>query len=113
VPSMPSPLVVGDSLVMVNDKGVASCLDARSGGLLWTKRLGGNVSSSPVLADGRIYVGNRTGEMFVIDSGPTGELLATNQLAAGIFASPAAVGRALYVRTEAAVYRIEYPPTGP
>ncbi len=112
-PSMPSPLVVGDSILMVNDKGVASCLDAQTGTLQWTKRLGGNISSSPLLADGRIYVGNRTGEMFVIDSGAGGELLATNQLATGIFASPAAVGRALYVRTEAAVYRIEQRPIEP
>jgi outer membrane protein assembly factor BamB len=106
-PSMPSPLIVGDTLFMVNDKGVASCLDARSGTQLWTKRLGGNFSSSPVLADGRIYVGNRSGDVFVITPGKTGEVLATNSLADGVFATPAAVGRALFLRTEAAIYRIE------
>ncbi|MFM1902299.1 MAG: Serine/threonine-protein kinase AfsK [Planctomycetota bacterium] len=109
VPSMPSPLVVGDAIFMVNDTGVASCLDARSGTQLWTKRLGGNFSSSPILADGRIYVGNRSGETFVIEPGDTGRLLATNSLTDGIFATPAVADRALYLRTEAAVYRIEEP----
>jgi len=107
-PSMPSPLVVGDELFMVSDKGVASCLDARTGRPVWTKRLGGNFSSSPLAADGRIYVGNRSGEMFVLLPGPEPELVATNQFEGGIFATPAAVGQALYVRTEQALYRIEH-----
>jgi outer membrane protein assembly factor BamB len=109
VPSMPSPLIVGEELYMVSDKGVASCLETQTGRPVWTQRLGGNFSSSPLYADGRIYVGNRAGETFVFKPGRTCELLATNQLDGSIFATPAAVGRALYLRTEQAVYRLEKP----
>ncbi len=107
VPSMPSPLVVGDELYMVSDKGIATCLDARSGEPIWTERLGGNFSSSPLAADGKIYVGNRDGDLFVLRPGRTFELLATNAMGEAIMASPAAVDRAIYLRTDAALYRIE------
>lgn len=109
-PSMPSPLVVGDELIMVGDKGVATCLDARTGRLVWSQRLGGNFSSSPLDADGRIYVGNRDGDTFVISAGPTYRLEATNHLDGQIFATPAAVGDALYLRTDEALYRIRNQP---
>jgi outer membrane protein assembly factor BamB len=106
-PTMPSPLVVGDEVYLVNDKGVATCLDALTGDVVWSERLGGNFSSSPLLADGRIYVGNRDGATFVIKPGRTFELLATNELDGQIFATPAAVGQAIYLRTDEALYRLE------
>ena len=109
-PTMPSPLVVGERLCMVSDKGVATFLDAQTGSAVATLRLGGNFSSSPLFAAGRIYVGNRDGDTFVIDpgTGPGAEpkLLATNHLDGRIFATPAAVGDSLYLRTDTAIYRI-------
>lgn len=108
-PTMSSPLVVNDLVYMVSDKGVGTCLDAQTGEIAWSKRLGGNFSSSPLFADGRIYVGNRDGDTFVIKPGKEFELLATNHLDGGIFATPAAVGRALFLRTEHALYRLEKP----
>ena len=106
-PQMPSPLVVGDELYMVSDKGVATCLDAKTGDAAWTERLGGNFASSPLCADGRIYVGNRDGATFVIKPGRTFALEATNQLDGQIMATPAALDRSIYLRTDKAIYRIE------
>jgi len=106
-PTMPSPLVIGREVYLVNDKGIATCLDAETGDVVWSERLGGNFSSSPLFADGRIFVGNRDGATFVIRPGRTFELLATNQLDGQIFATPAAIGRAIYVRTDEALYRLE------
>jgi outer membrane protein assembly factor BamB len=108
-PSMPSPLVVGDELYVVSDKGIATCLDAKTGAVVWSERLGGNFSSSPFCADGRIYAGNRDGATFVIKPGRAFELIATNRLDGQIFATPAAVGRAIYLRTDEALYKLERP----
>lgn len=108
-PTMPSPLAVGDEVYMVSEKGVATCLDARTGTVHWSERLGGNFSSSPLFAGGRIYVGNREGLTFVFPPGRTFALEATNRLPGSIMATPAAVGRAVYLRTSDAVYRIETP----
>jgi outer membrane protein assembly factor BamB len=105
-PQMPSPLLVGSEIYMVSDKGVATCLDAKTGELVWTDRLGGNFSSSPLFVDGRIYVSNREGETFVLAPGKEFKLLAKNQLEGAIMASPAAVDGALFVRTDKAIYKI-------
>ncbi len=108
-PNKPSLLVVDDELYVMSDKGVVSCLDTRTGDAHWTERLGGNFSSSPLFADGRIYVGNHEGKTFVIRPGKTFDLVATNELDGQIMATPAALGRAIYLRTDAALYRIEKP----
>jgi porphobilinogen synthase len=60
-----------------------------------------------LLADGRIYMGNRDGQTFVIVPGTTFKLEATNPLDGQIMATPAAVGRAIYLRTDKALYRLE------
>lgn len=105
-PSMPSPLLVGDELYIFADKGVATCLDAKTGEANWTERLGGNFCSSPLFADGRILVGNREGATFIIAPGKTYNLLATNQLDGQIMATPAAVDSELFLRTDKALYCI-------
>lgn len=106
-PQMPSPLAVGDELYMVSDKGVATCLDAKTGQVHWSERLGGNFCSSPLFADGRIYVGNREGQIFVLAPGKMFKVIATNTTDGAVMATPAAVDRAIYVRTEHALYRVE------
>ncbi len=108
-PTMSSPLLVDGLIAMVSDKGVGTCLDAQTGEPVWSHRLGGNFSSSPLFADGRIYIGNRDGDTFVLEPGREFKLLATNHLDGGIFATPAAVGRAIFLRTEHALYRLEKP----
>lgn len=105
-PTMPSPLLIGDELYVVAEKGVATCLDAKTGQTNWTERLGGNFCSSPLFADGKILVGNREGQTYVIAPGKTYKLLATNQLEGQIMATPAAVDADLFVRTDKALYRI-------
>ena len=105
-PTMPSPLLVGDELYLIAEKGVATCLDAKTGQTHWAERLGGNFCSSPLFADGRILIGNREGQTYVIAPGKMYKLLATNQLDGQIMATPAAVDTDLFVRTEKALYRI-------
>lgn len=108
VPKVPSPLLVGDELYFVNDNSaLLTCLDAHTGAEIYKERLSGNVSASPLLADGRIYVCNREGETHVVQAGRAFKSLARNQLDGKFFASPVAVGSALYLRTDKALYRVE------
>jgi outer membrane protein assembly factor BamB len=102
----PSPLIVGDELYLVSDNGVASCLDARTGDLHWTERLGGDFSASPVFADGRVYFQNEAGETFVVNASKQFELLATNDLAERTFASPAVADNTIFLRSESHLWRI-------
>ena len=59
VGSKPSALLVGDLIFFVHDAGVASCVEAKSGTVLWSKRLGGGFSASPIRAEGRVYYRRR------------------------------------------------------
>lgn len=110
VPNRPSPVLVGDLLFMVaQDTGVVTCLDAKTGQEIWSERLPGkgNHSTSPIYAEGRLYFANENGESFVLEAGREFKVLATNKLEAGCMASFAVAGKALFVRTKNALYRIE------
>jgi outer membrane protein assembly factor BamB len=106
-PANPSPILVGDELYFANDRGVAVCLDARTGREHWKERLEGNYSASPVMADGKLYFCSEQGVTHVLKPGTAFERLASNTLDAGILASPAVVDEALLIRTETHLYRIE------
>ena len=107
LPSMPSSILVNGLLFSVNDEGVATCLDAASGNYIWEKRIGGNFSASLLLADGRIYASDYKGKTTVFAPEREFRLLAENQLDGGFRASPAVAGKALFLRTETHLYRIE------
>ena len=107
VPAMPTPILVDKLLFMVSDAGVATCLDALTGEEHWQERLGGEFSSSPILADGRLYFGNRSGKIFVIAPTAEYELLGNGQLDSAIMATPLALDNHLIIRTRDSLYRLE------
>lgn len=106
-PTMPSPLLVGSELYFVNDGGILTCVDAKTGTEHYRERLGGNYSSSPTFADGKIFVHSREGLTTVVKPGIKFEVLEKNQLPGKIFASLAAADNALFLRTDTTLYRIE------
>lgn len=106
-PLNPSPLLVGEELYVVSDKGIASCLDAKTGKKRWQERVPGNYSASPLLADGKIYITNETGLTTVLEPGTQFRKLAANEIDGDTLASLAVSGRAIYLRTGTHLYRIE------
>jgi len=109
VPLKPSMLLVDGSIFMVNDTGVATCVDAKTGALVWQSRVGGTFSASPIHAAGRIYLFDEDGKTTVLEAGREFKVIAENQLDNGFMASPAVVGDALILRTSTDLYRIEQP----
>ncbi len=105
-PHTPSMLLIGDALYMVSDRGVASCVDAKTGNLHWQERLSGSYSASPVHAGDKIYFQNESGEGTVIRAAKTFEMLAKNDLAERTLASYAVADGAIYIRTDKHLYRI-------
>ena len=106
-PLNPSPLIIGEELYSVSDNGIAICVDAKTGEQHWQKRLSGNYSASLLEADGRIYITNETGLTTVIAPGKKFESLASNQLDGRTLASIAVSEKALYLRTDTHLYRLE------
>lgn len=107
VPKNPSPLLVGEELYIVSDIGIATCLDANSGDEIWQSRLGGDFSASPVYAAGRIYLQSEKGEGIVLKAGRKFEELARNPLEERTLASYALADKALFIRSEGHLVRIE------
>ncbi len=107
MPATPSLLLIGELLYMVNDDGVALCVEAKTGQLVWKQRIGGNYSASPVYAGGRIYFFSQDSVTTVIRPGRRCEVLAVNKLDEQQMASAAVSGRAFFIRTRTDLYRIE------
>ena len=103
-PFVPSPLLYGDELYMLNDQAsILTAYDAKSGTVLWQGRLGEVVqsgfSASPVAVDGKLFFTNDEGETFVVKAGKTFELLHVNKVSDPMLASPAMVDGTWYFRT--------------
>ena len=104
-PFIPSPIVYGKHLYLVNDMtSVATCFEAETGKLMWQGRLGEahreSFSASPVAVDGKIFFTNDEGETFVLQAGAEFRLLHVNRMGERILASPALVDDRWYFRTE-------------
>jgi outer membrane protein assembly factor BamB len=104
-PHTPSPLLVGNELYVVSDRGLLSCLDAKTGEIVWDERLRGGYSASPLYADGKIYLTSEEGKGTLLAAGRTKEVLGEFDLKEKTFASFAAADGALYVRTESRLYK--------
>lgn len=105
-PQEPSPVYYQGLLYSFMDNGILVCLDGKTGKEVYRERLGGASNSSPIAANGRIYLSNNDGATFVVKAGPQFELLSTNNLGERITASPAVSGNNLFYRTDSHVYCI-------
>lgn len=106
VPSVSSPLVIGNQIYFASGKGIATCLNADDGSEQWTARIGTRIWASPIFVDGKIYFFDIKGSTTVVEPGTEFRKLATNPLDDKIQAAGAAVDGALLLRTEEALYRI-------
>ncbi len=103
----PSILLIDDLIYMIGDTGIATCVEAKTGNIVWQQRVGGEYSASPVYADGKIWLFSEEGKTIVIKPGRSYEKVSENNLDDGFLASPAIAGKAFYLRTRTHLYRIE------
>jgi hypothetical protein len=105
-----SPVVDGDRLYQVDNGANLAAFDIKTGKQLWLKNLGTIQKSSPVLADGKLYVGTENGKFFILKPGATGaeiideDQLGTAALPEAIIASPAISNGRVYVVSDSNVY---------
>jgi outer membrane protein assembly factor BamB len=107
-PDVPTPVTDGTYFYIVRDNGVMWCLDAKTGVPLYgPQRLRpGTYSSSPVLADGKLYISNEDGLTSVVKAGPKFELLAENALDDYILSSPAVSDGQVFIRSAGHLWAI-------
>jgi outer membrane protein assembly factor BamB len=110
-PFVPSGIIVGDVLYLVNDmQSIITAYEAKTGTLLFQGRLGEarreSFSSSPVALDGKVFFTNDDGETFVIEAAREFKLLHVNRLGEPTYASPALVDGRWYFRTASSLVAI-------
>lgn len=102
-----SPLLVNGLIYTAAEESFVTCVEAATGEVVWTERIGGKYAASPIYADGRLYFFSQEGTTTVIEPGRSLKVLAKNTLDDGFMASPAASGKAFFLRTKTHLYRIE------
>lgn len=107
VPTRPSLLFLNGLIFMVDDGGIASCIEAKNGQEIWRERIGGNYSASPLYAEGHIYFFSEEGKCTVIAAAREFKIIAQNQLGDGFMASAAVEWKALILRSRTQLYRVE------
>jgi outer membrane protein assembly factor BamB len=107
VAKKPSLLLVDDLIYMNNDGGILAAIEARTGTEVWSERIGGNYSASPIFAGGNIYCFSEEGKTTVLAPGREFKKIAENKLDDGFMSSPAVTDNALILRTKTHLYRVE------
>lgn len=107
-PDVPTPTSDGERLYIIDDKGIALCLRVKDGETIWDRQRiePGTYSSSPVLAEGKIYAISEDGTTSVLRAGDEFQILGVNKLDDYTLASPAIVGDQIFIRTSKYLYCI-------
>ncbi len=106
LPYVPTPLIIGGEMYLLNDGGIFTCFDLKTGSEVYSERLSGATGnsakffSSPIAGDGKIFCCSQTGDVIVVKAGPKFELLGASKLDAPINSTPAIAWNHLFVRTE-------------
>lgn len=112
LPTFPSPVTDGERLYVVDNGAILAAFDLASGKQLWTHTLGTLQKGSPVLADGKLYIGTENGRFFILRPSATGvevldnDLIGTQEEPEPILASPAIADGRIYVTSMGHVYAI-------
>ena len=93
------PAVTRGILVVGDGSGIVHCLDAEKGQLLWTYDMMASVWGSPLIADGKIYLGDEDGDVAVFELAREMKLLAENPMTSSVYTTPVAVDGVLYIVT--------------
>jgi outer membrane protein assembly factor BamB len=106
---VPTPTTDGKYIYVLVDNGIMNCLEAATGTVAYQgQRIElGTYSSSPLLADGKIFCTNEEGTTTVVKAGPAFEILGVSKLDSHTLASPVAVDNQIFIRTADYLYCIQ------
>ena len=104
-----SPIIYGDYYYTLLDRGFFTCHDARTGEEVYGREriaVGAAFTASPWAYDGKLFVLSEDGDTYVIQAGPTFEVIGQNPLNEFAMATPAIAHGSLFIRTASKLYRI-------
>lgn len=99
IPYVPTPIIYEGHLYEWSDEGILGCVDPKTGKDVWTKRIGGNYSGSPICIDGKLYCIAEDGKVEVVGASPEFKHYGTTELGDPSHSTPAVANGMLYLRT--------------
>lgn len=96
---VPSPIAYDKWFYVISDLGFLNCFEAKTGNRLWMEQLGMHHTASPVSAAGKLYMVSDEGDTYVLNAGPTFDVVAKNSLGENCYSSPAISQGQLFIRT--------------
>jgi outer membrane protein assembly factor BamB len=112
---VPSPLLYGDYVYLMTDKGLLTCLDAKTGEVKYEGArvpVPASFTASPVAFEGKILMVSEEGDGFLVKAGPVHEVVRTNPLKEPVYASPAVSQGRIFIRGVSHLYAIAAGPPG-
>ncbi|HUF48416.1 MAG TPA: PQQ-binding-like beta-propeller repeat protein [Vicinamibacterales bacterium] len=112
MPTFSSPVMDRDRLYVVDNGAVLAAFDLKTGTQAWTRSFGTLQKGSPVLADGKIYLGTENGKFYILRPSATGVEVLDEDIIGDpadpdpIVASPAVADGRIYVTSMNRVYAI-------
>jgi outer membrane protein assembly factor BamB len=106
---VPSPILYGDYVYLTTDRGLLTCLVAKTGKIEYEGArvpVPATFSASPVAYEGKILMTSEDGETFVLKAGPKHEIIRTNSLGEPVYASPAIADGGIFIRGEKNLFAI-------
>ncbi len=103
---MSTPAVHGGLVYIADTAKELHCLDAKTGASLWKHEMRGDFWASPLVADGKVFIGSRRGDFCVLQAGREKKLLSTVELKDAISATAVAANGVLYVSTVRNLYAV-------
>jgi outer membrane protein assembly factor BamB len=106
---VPSPILYGDYLYLTTDRGILTCIDAKTGEV---KYEGGRIpipatfTASPVAFEGKILMTSEDGDTFIVKAGPAHQIIGVNSIGEAVYASPAIADGRIFIRGEKNLYCI-------
>jgi outer membrane protein assembly factor BamB len=99
--------VIQDGLLVIGDfAGLVHCLDVKTGQVLWTHDCMSAIWGTPLVAEGRAYIGTQDGDVLVFALAREKKLLAKNRMEHGVHGTAVAAGNVLYIATAAYLFAI-------
>src|SRR6266850_4219272 len=105
----PSPILYGDYVYLMTDRGLLTCLDAKTGKMEYEGQRVPKPTTfmaSPVAYEGKILLTSEDGETFILKAGPKHEVLRSNSIGEPVYASPAIANGNIFIRSERHLFAI-------